>query len=213
MATPIVQNAVYRTITYIQDNAQVAVLTRDYLAYAVPLPPLPNMGDFAANFCAIMAPLYKALIHNGANFKGCTVHRLSGPGPFEISEQSTVGAGPGTAGTIALPKQVSGLVSFNAAFRGRSFRGRQYVPFPSAADDIGDGIPTTAYILKLLALGAALKAPISATGGGGGSIDMYPVLWHRVAMTSTFIVGTHASSAWATQRKRGDFGRTNTSPI
>lgn len=113
--------------------------------------------------------------------------------------------------------QVSGIYSVETAFSGRGYRGRQYIPFPASVFSTA-GPPSymsAAYrtLLSALALGTS----------GGTFIDVgastYNLIWclyhsspEAVAGTYTPITTYKVGQNWATQRRRGDFGKLNNVP-
>jgi hypothetical protein len=77
----------------------------------------------------------------------------------------------------------------------------------------GDGIPSATYISNAQALGNVLSIPTGAIPNGAGSLNMSPVIWHRSTNTFTLINGYVVRPKFATQRRRGDFGRVNIMPF
>jgi hypothetical protein len=129
---------------------------------------------------------------------------------------SIAGAGMGTGGALALPRQTSGITDWRTRFAGRAYRGRTYWPFPSVSHDVGDGIPTGAYITLISTLATGFLNFTNVTGSGTATVQL--VMRHRknkagtIPIPSQILVGTQLTK-WATQRRRGSFGRPNVSPI
>jgi hypothetical protein len=140
--------------------------------------------------------------------------------PLWAPAGSIAGNGVGTAGAVHLPKQTCGLISYVDGLSGRAHRGRMYVPFPSSADNVADGVPTVGYVVNLGALLTALLVPIIVVGAGGNT-TIQPGLYHRakvgpppVPQSITILSGPPTpSTLWATQRRRGDYGRPNRAPL
>jgi hypothetical protein len=126
---------------------------------------------------------------------------------------NTTGNGFGDNAGDALPRQTSGIISLVTALGGRKNRGRVYVPFPSETDNAIAGHPTAGYVTALGDLAAILTGPYIGVGAGGNTNDLQPVILHRVDGSVTPITGHFERSFWATQRRRGDFGRPNTGPF
>jgi hypothetical protein len=125
-------------------------------------------------------------------------------------------AGAGTGGTDALPRQVAGLTAWKTALAGRAFRGRTFWPFPSAAFDTGDGVPTAAAVTAYTNL--AVEALNFVTVGDVTNRSIIALVIRNkpvrgVPWTSTPVTVGTTFNKWATQRRRGTFGRANVSPI
>lgn len=163
-------------------------------------------------FSTAMPPL----LNNLSSYEGVQVqiYRL---GMIFVSANATTGHGVGTGGAVALPRQTAGITHLTTALAGRAYRGRSYWPFPSVTHDQGDGVPTSAYASLIgTAIGGLLLLSAISTAGRTATIQM--VLNHRknkagVIPPITPIVLTFAEQKWATQRRRGSFGRPNVSPI
>lgn len=165
--------------------------------------------EIAAALSAIMAPAYPPLMSSAAQYMGLEVQKIH-PLPPSNPVPSVVGAGPGIDATEPLPRQSSGLITLTTAFAGRAYRGRLYVPFPSEGfNEAPIGRPTVDYSIKLVTLAERLILPIS-TAGPVDNNTLVPVLWHRSDRSVTFITNYIARSVWATQRRRGSYGRPNT---
>jgi hypothetical protein len=121
--------------------------------------------------------------------------------------------GMGTFNDDNLPKQVCGLISKRGDVPGKHGRGRIYMPFPMEVDSAPDGRPTPGYIAANAAW-AALGLVVSTRSFAAGSVVWIPVIYRRSnPALSSYILSSHASEFWATQRKRGDYGRPNAIPI
>ena len=123
----------------------------------------------------------------------------------------------GTGGATSLPKQTCGLASIKTALAGRRYRGRMYLPFPSVTMDTGDGVPTAGYQVNVVNAVTVMLSVNNITVGGR-TANWNTVLVHKAGKTpipasptpiTTFVI----DGGWATQRKRGYFGRINESPI
>lgn len=213
MATDIVATERYMVSTIIQFDAQAAVLNRYYKAVnPVGGGPNPTDLEFAIQFDLLAQSLYKALICNAAAYLGCIVRRVSGTPPLELGVFTTVSSGSGTAGATAMAKQTAGLISLTADFAGKTYAGRQYVPFPATADDQGAGVPTPAYRVLCQSLLSMLLGTITLTRVGT-TIDMVPCTHTRGSNFTAPFTNGKVGRYWATQRRRGDYGKANKSPI
>jgi hypothetical protein len=123
-------------------------------------------------------------------------------------------SGPGTGGANALPLAVCGLGHLRSGGIGRSGRGRAYLPFPSTAFATpATSEPTAAYITAATTLLENL-ATIEEFGSGGNVADVDLIVFNRNAAFAggnpgPAVTTWNVSPLWATQHRRGDFGRTN----
>jgi hypothetical protein len=158
-----------------------------------------------------LAATWKNAMSNEATYRGVMVKRIF-PLPPTVDSFTIASAGLGAVVGTALPKQTSGVVSLRTANAGRAFRGRAYIPFPSEVDNIANGLPQAAYNTALVNIGIALLLTKSVVNGPT-SETWTPVLYHRLSNTTDPLTAAIARNFWATQRRRGDFGAQNLSPI
>jgi len=212
MPTNLVLGNVYKSSFICRDEAQIAWLDR-YWKYDFQTGPGNLTVEQLGNALDMeFADLYKSLLNNTAEYRGVLVQRVTGIPPYEVPVVANFDPGPGIAGPIAMAKQTAGLISLYAAFSGRRYQGRQYVPFPSTSDDVGAGRPSISYVLRLAVLADRFSKKFSVVIGVD-TAEFLPVLFHRDTLTSDVITTFRARAAWASQRRRGDYGRTNISPI
>jgi hypothetical protein len=170
---------------------------------------------------SVIAPVYKPLLANVAEYKGVQVSINRSTFPYRqinLPVAQNTGAGVGTGGAIPMPKQTAGLLRFQTLNAGPAGRGRWYLPFPPQDADSGGGTASAAYVLALLALGGEVGVGISLSASGRTAI-LVRALVHNppkgggpVPVPSP-VVDFVGSPFWATQKRRGSFGRTNKSPI
>ncbi len=200
-------------------NGQASVNTLWYVVGAIGTPASTDQ-DVATTLDALIAAQMKGLICNISTYKGVQAQICSPVLPFRATyvAQGAIGnAGAGTAGANGLPPQTSGLISFQSALANVQNRGRFYIPFPAQLDDSGGGAPTGGYVARANALAVNVAAGLAPTTGGR-TATLVRVLVHRLnkaglAIPATPVISSNASTLWATQRRRGDFGRQNVSPI
>jgi len=121
---------------------------------------------------------------------------------------------PGTVSGEILPAQLTGLVSMYTAYAGRQGRGRNYLPFPADSSN-DDGVPTSGYHDVLTAYALFLSEPLVTSTDVEFTLipGLFPLLaGDPPARGFVPFVETTASIYWATQRRRGEFGRVNTLP-
>lgn len=171
----------------------------------------PGDPIIAAAFDAGFAGVYKTLMHAQATYYGVRVQKIE-PQPVLFPAVSANNSGIGTAGAAGLPSQNSGLVTFRTPYAGRSFRGRLYMPFPAEQDNVdATGRPTNGYITNLNALANFYRTPLVAQLAGN-SVTLELGVRGR-SIPSFIVVNAHVVRPfWATQRRRGDFGRPNVIP-
>lgn len=153
----------------------------------------------------------KPLLSSGATFRGAGV-RVIWPLPVTVETLSNAGNGLGAAGGTAQARQTCGLISLRTPLAGRANRGRFYVPFPGGNDNAIGAIPSTTYQTNLAVLMGYLVATVTA-GTVPNTNNFVPIIWHRQAKFSTDITSGTINNKWATQRRRGSYGRPNSSPI
>jgi hypothetical protein len=167
--------------------------------------------EVAKRFDVVLSATLIALLNNTAAYWGVGAQRIR-PLPIGVEALWQGSAGPGTAGASPMPKQIAGIFSKITAFGGRAMRGRVYVPFPTDLDNSSPSdAPTVGYMTRLGAFAANVVATTAVTGGAGNA-SMVPVIYHRVSGNVDIIIGATARQKWATQRRRGDYGRPNDPP-
>jgi hypothetical protein len=171
----------------------------------------------ATGWDAILAPLYKAWLPATSRYYGVEAQYLIPP--INVPVTTNANAGVGTAAGNNLPNQASGLISIRTQLAGPKYRGRAYIPFPAAsnADVQGDLTPAAAVLLQAIATAVNTN---TVFGGGGNTSTLALCVRHRTnkgvkpalfgyqeAVTAT------ADQLFATQRRRGQFGRSNPLPF
>lgn len=179
--------------------------------------------EIATFWDTTLAPLYKPLLSAKATYVGVEAQiRRPGPVPPLVfaSALSSLFPGVGTAGTDALPRQDSGLISFRTAFAGPAGRGRNYIPFPSTARATAEGEPTSTYLSDLESLLLAYESFINGdtiVGVGGTALLTWIICQigpkPNYLLSHTNVTDGVAKTAFATQRRRGTLGKANKSPF
>lgn len=158
---------------------------------------------------------YRNLLTNTASYRGFKM-RIVQP-VLSIELGFTDGQGFGSAGVSPLPRQCAGFIRLRSNTPGHGKSGRVYVPFPDEADCQPNGKPEDNYMNNLEALGDKLRTPIAY--GAGGVIS--PIIYSRPmplrvpprAWSFSTIRSQLPVRAFATQRRRGSFGRVNVDPL
>lgn len=173
-----------------------------------------NISDIAAYFAGLLTVSGPTVLPSIASFYGVKVRNLSIP--QSITEAIAMAA-PGTVSASVLPKQVCGVCSFYSALAGPRNRGRLYLPFLPISFGSSSGQMSVAgkgawslvvadmapYNAVLAAAGATTTLLLVIRHGRGGIIVPTP------AGTFTTVSSRQVQGKLGTQRKRGDYGRTN----
>lgn len=163
---------------------------------------------------ALIASSFPAILYNGASFDGIQVY-FRNRTPLPVPALSATGAVSGAGGATGMSRQTAGINTWLTNFAGPKFRGRTYWPFPPTSLDQIQGIPSTAYLVDLAIQTDALLAPSLTVGGRTAALTLQ--LAHRIPnelfYTFTPILFAHLRQKWATQRRRGSYGRPNVSPF
>jgi hypothetical protein len=210
MTANLITGHIWQVRIYCKSTDQVAINVLHYQVTAQ-TGTLKTDGDLAARMDAVFGPVYQPVLGSAAEYRGVGVQRISPiPPTVEVLEniQADVGGGAGDL----LPRQVCGLITKRTLLAGRRYRGRAYIPFPSEGLNDTDGTPTGAYLTNLLAVANAMEAPV-VVGVAPNETTLTPIIWHRATSDFDVIVECTTNDKWATQRRRGSYGRTNTSPI
>lgn len=200
---------------------QAAVNSAWYTVASIGDPPATD-ADFATAMDAAIGPVMKPLLSAVATceYRGVQVTVNNSDYPYKnitLPVNGTAAAGAGTGGDIPMPTQTCGLIRFQATRPGPGGRGRWYLPFPPQDSDSGGGSPSNARILLQLDLAAVVGVNV-ALSEGGRTANLVRVLVHSPYKGSipglpSPVQDFISSTLWATQRRRGNYGRTNSSPI
>ena len=150
-------------------------------------------------------------MNSKARYQGVGARQIL-PLPATSEALSGTNAGPGVGTGIALPAQVCGLVSLRTNVGGRQGRGRSYIPFPSQMNQTDEFTPNAAYLTALTTIGDFLIAN-QICGTAPNQTTLVPVLFNRKTSVFSYLSNYRLPPRWATQRRRGAFGRPNESPV
>lgn len=168
-------------------------------------------AQVAAAFDSTLAPRYKAAISAEARYRGVSFQRIL-PIPATFPQTVTTNDGVGSVAGHMMSTQTSGILSSQTEFAGAKYRGRVYIPFPSEGSNDTDGLPNAAYVTLIEDIGDELFTTI-VVSVGGDSVTLTPVIYHRATGTTTKVDNFIARQKWATQRRRGSYGKTNPTPF
>lgn len=203
--------AVVRYCCYSTIPGQTSVNRRDYqltsLTGGVSVGSFTTLQTIDAAIRAVLQPL----LANDATIYGAQMY-LQTPTPPAPRPESNIDPIQGLAGDGLLPTQTAGLISLYSNDLGRSGQGRIYVPFPTVEDQAADGTPIASYVTRLGALNTQLVTPIAVLDGAI-TATFSPVLYVPGGAPPKIIAYGIPRDAWATQRRRGSFGRVNGPPF
>jgi hypothetical protein len=194
-------------------TSQLAVNLYSYNIQATSFTSGPTDAQVAAALDNLAAPLYKLLIGNLTTYRGILLSYWNVT-PLPVTQESNLNTGAGTGGATLLATQVRGIIKRLTNFAGRKYRGRLFLPFPTSTFSNTNGTPSGAYLTATANLVTALEPAAGITvAGGGGTVTLLPIIWHRVSRTYDYITGHETEAYFATQRKSGNFGRPNLIPF
>ena len=178
----------------------------------------PTNAQIAAAFDTHFAATYKGWMSQEALYRGISIRRVATP--TEAPFVSVANEGVGTVAGSVLPTQVTGVLSFKTFFAGAHYRGRVYPGFPPTSFQNVLGGMTNAGAVALALISAQYAATVSAGAGGNTAsftlqvrsvVNNVPPLPPTITYNAVQEVLTR--NRFATQRRRGQFGRPNTLPF
>jgi len=169
--------------------------------------------QIADTVSAQWAALLKPWMSPTYSYRGVTAQRISPPASRTNPINSTSGQGAGSAAAGDLPAQLSGLLTLKSALVGRRGQGRAYVPFPATAMFTGTGaLVSAAGLTQLNAMVTALQAAFTPGAGGNTDTLTYCVNSKKYGQAGS-IIQALSHNVFATQRRRGAFGKVNAQPF
>lgn len=167
------------------------------------------VNDLANRFAAG----YTTWLANAASFAGAKL-RLVGEDGVLPAPVYSVAASPDGASGVSLPRQLCGLLQKRREAQGPKGRGRAYIPFPGedmragpSLSAAGEGALTAIIALLWGTTGAFTIVPVV-----GQSATFTAVLWNRETNSFSFVIRYNHTSQFATQLRRGSYGRPNVLP-
>lgn len=167
--------------------------------------------DHAVNLDVALAPSFKSILSAAAVYRGISAQKIR-PVPPSLPAYTIASMGVGSQAGDPLPGQLCGLINLRTNYSGPRYRGRLYFPFPVESQNAADGRPVVAYIAALDAIGAILNQ-VRTPGPVGNMNTMVPCIFSRKYETTADVRYVAGRSAWATQRRRGNFGDENPPPF
>lgn len=204
-----------KIVFWCQMGAQAGLMVQHYEVAALSSTPFSD-SNAARIISARFAERIIPLLNSQAQYRGLIMYDTDAI-PLPTPIYSTEGADSGTAGGDPLPGQVSGIITLRSTIAGRAGRGRKYVPFPGENDNDGSTgfpAPVVDYKDRLEDLAPLFGSSFvfEDPDNPGVTIDLDGVLYQDGDPTY-FITSTVARRAWASQRRRGSYGRANIPPF
>lgn len=214
MAVALAPSSIVQVRIWTTDSEQAAVNTIYYRCTDAGNLPYPTDEDMAAELDDIIKPALRNIIYSGATYNGLQLTVLGGT-PQTATLNWPITGGGGLSGDVGMARQAAGLNTWTTIYSGSKYRGRTFWPFPAVSDDEGLGVPTALYQTHLAALLAGLFNYHVITGDSGGFLGTQIGVYSRKAPAPTFtpINNFIIRKKWATQKKRGSFGKANSSPV
>lgn len=207
-----VVGGVIRHVMYCTIPGQTAVLKRDWQITSITGGSTIDSASLLNDLDLGVAGLLADQMPLVATYYGSQLYYQTPVGARPRPESTTGNQSPGINANPLLPTQVSGLISLYTDTLGKTGQGRVYVPFPWAGANDTNATPTSAYMTGLNTLGTFF-ATNRTVAGVGVSANIMPVLYIPGGAPPKPIIRAIARDAWATQRRRGAFGRTNGNPF
>lgn len=211
MATNLVADMVLEVSLYHQMDAQVAINVLKYIVLSVTSTPsdLDLAEAIGSNYDDNILPW----LASEATYAGNKV-RILYPGPLLPPPVfSSAGAGSGLGGA-AIPGQCTGLLRKKGSVQGPKGRGRIYVPFPGNSMRTSDSVSTAGRT----ALDDIANLLIDTDGKPsfttvGGVVNLQMILSLNGSPPNAIpVIGYDRANSFATQKRRGIFGRVNVLP-
>jgi hypothetical protein len=210
MPATIVNGNILRVTIVCSQTNQVSLNRMHYIASGVAGTPTDLQVATAAD--TAFAAAMKAIIPLTATYRGCMCQIVSPNVPMFVTQSSNANAGTGGFGTTPMPAQVCGLITWLSVFAGRTGHGRFYAPFPAIGAATSGETPSAGYVTNLGTLAAAING-FTTVAGGGNSVTLQQCNWNQLHGFQHAFTGYVVRPRWATQKRRGDYGRANVSPI
>lgn len=212
MAFNIVIGGVVRHVMYCTYPGQVSTNKRDYQLTSLSGGSFIASGPVIAKLDTDVSARFKACMTADAAYYGSQLYYQTPVGPKPRPDNWTLNTGAGYDVGEALPLQTSGLISLYSDTLGKAGQGRLYVPFPSIDSQGTDSTPDNLYLVDLNNFGTTLSTN-NVVIAGGVTATFTPVLYIPGGSAPLPIVRYVARDGWATQRRRGNFGRPNSNPF
>lgn len=207
-------NEVVKVTWFTQLGGQAGLITHAYMQNSTNPTRVLNENDIAqleGDISAQMPAEIRALLAQEAEYVGCKIRtwRTAPALDVEASSQTSAGAGASANPGFA-PRQLAGLLRKRTAIPTRRGKGRMYVPFAAFDDVTDEGNPSAAYLVGLGNLADALMETREVTIDGQPALFIPCVTGQDRPAVGIPLTAIVVATEFATQRRRGSFGRPNT---
>lgn len=200
--------SVVKMVNYVTIPGQVAVITHKFQATNYAGGSSFSSSSFLSGFVGDYSTVLKPLLSTGATYYGSQLYLMNPIGAAPRPDSDKTGAGVGTLGAGLIPSQACGLIAWYTDLLGKHGQGRTYIPFPAPAGNDTNGTPTTGYMAALDDY-ASLVGNNVVLNDGTVTATFNLVLYAGGPATALLVDDGVPRDAWATQRRRGAFGRAN----
>jgi hypothetical protein len=169
------------------------------------------LGDFAESFSTAVEAPFKAILSDTAAYGGVRT-QIVFPLPLKAAALNYLHQGPGTGGVIGMARQASSLITWRTDLAGPGFRGRIYLPFPPTDAAQGGGFASAVFQAKCQAVADAIRNFTAVAGAAGATATVRQILWKKAGQVKTPVISGTAGNLFATQKRRGSYGRPNSPP-
>jgi len=190
---------------------QVSVNVRHFKVTAVKTG-AADLDELADAMSLRIAAVYRPWLAAAARYVGVALDLYNVVPPTVGPTTSIVGQGDGTGAGDMLPRQVAALIRFKNVRNGRHGRGRSYIPFGTETrNGIGGKLDATG-LATLDTIRAVLADPFKYFTPGDET-TLLPCVRDKTTNIFWAIVDSVSDDRWATQKRRGSFGRKNDIPF
>lgn len=226
--TPIAPNDYFKVRYFTSCGSQLGVNVIWYKLMTIEAGPTVGATVLGSAMSLAAAPLYKAIMAADSQYRGLGIQNwytgIVGTTP-SIEYLVSDGLGIGSGAIPTMSKQTCGIVTKRTTRAKKGGRGRVYLPFPSNGANTNNGVPIAAYITAATNWAAKLVSTFTVNCPGVNNVTVQ--CYHRVkqkVVVNPPVPGAFewlfypvleyvVRNRWATQRRRGDYGKQNVFPI
>jgi hypothetical protein len=174
-----------------------------------------NLTQLAQGFDTMFAPLWKPCMASVATYNGIQCYVNANPPP--LPGTTVASAGPGTDAPLINPTQVCGITTWLSGFIGPGNRGRTYWPFSGPDEDTAAGTPDPSLLVNYGLLSDGI-INLNSIAVGADAFNLALIIKRGknkagVIPASPIVTAYTVRAKWATQKRRGIYGKPNVSPI
>lgn len=212
MAFNVVVGGVVRHVAYCTIPGQTSACKRDWQCVSITGASAIGSDDVLATLDGNVASHFKDCMSFRATYYGSQLYYQTPVGPRPRPSSTTVNQGIGSDAGDLLPTQSCGLIALYTDTLGKTGQGRVYTPFPAQDSIDSTGTPDALFLVDLDAFGIVLTSAFNVVVGAV-TASFVPVLYVPGGPPPKPIIRYQVRDAFATQRRRGAFGRLNANPF